>query len=46
MQTSKDFVENLAKLSEEMLLQFDNMLVVDDVLLGSEWWTWSPLKRH
>ena len=33
----QSFIEQLARMSELLLLQFDNMLIVDDVVKGSEW---------
>ena len=34
MQRSQEFVENLASVAENLLVQFDDMLVVDDVEKG------------
>ena len=35
MKYARSFIERLAKTSEHQLLQFDNLLVVDDVEKGS-----------
>ncbi len=36
VQNSKEFIENLAKVAENLLVQFDNLLVVDEVEKGSK----------
>ena len=32
-----EFIQNLARIAEQLLLQFDNMLTIDDVNKGREY---------
>ena len=34
---AKEYLESLARLSENQLLQYDNMLIVDDVIKGRKY---------